>query len=328
MEVTANNIANVNTEGYTRQRVNLTEIGGPSPGPACTRRPRTVGDGVKIDKRRAAARRVPGEPRPRRARARTPTCRAQQQTLGRIEAAFAEPGDTALQAQLTEFWTAFSRRGEPARRPGHAHRADRARHDRRRHHPGHRPASSRRCGTPPTSSLGALVTEVNETAKTVAELNQAVVASQQQRPAGERPGRPARPRGHEARRAHRRAPRTTRPDGSVDVLLGGSLLVSGNTARQLLAPSGATTIGDARAAPPSTSGGPTGRTPRSPPRPASWRAVAGGAELDAAHTTPRGSTTWPVNLADDGQRQARAGPDRRRRAGRARTSGRARPGSR
>jgi flagellar hook-associated protein 1 FlgK len=133
MEVTANNIANVNTEGYTRQRVNLTEIGGPSvPGVHAQARP--VGDGVMIDNVQRL-RDAFLESRGRVEHGQQAYLQGTQQTLGRIEAAFAEPGENALQAQLGEMWNAFA---DVANKPD-----DQAATP---------PGRWSRCGTRPTSS--------------------------------------------------------------------------------------------------------------------------------------------------------------------------------
>jgi flagellar hook-associated protein 1 len=243
MEVTANNIANVNTPGYTRQRASLTEIADFSfPGPHS--QATNIGDGVKVDK----VERIQDaflESRGRIEHAQKAYLDGQKQLLGRIEQAFAEPGDTAMQAQLNEFWNAF---GDLANRPADAAArtaviargtivAD-----------GMRDMAGQLNSVWDTTraQLGALVSEINEQAKTVAQLNQAVVA-------GHINNQPANELADKRDRAILKLAELTgattapRTDGSVDVLLGGSLLVSGNMARQLLPPSGATTPAAAKA---------------------------------------------------------------------------------
>jgi flagellar hook-associated protein 1 len=243
MEVTANNIANVNTEGYTRQRVSMTEIAdyaGPGPHSQAT----NMGVGVQIDK----VERIQDaflENRGRIERAQSAYLNDQQQLLGRIEQAFGEPSDTALQSQLTEFWGAFA---DAANRP--ADNATRTALVAR----GEIVASTVRDMSAQLSSvwdtgraqLGALVSEINEAAKTVAQLNQAVVA-------GNVNSQPANELANQRDRAVMKLAELTgattanRTDGSVDVLIGGSMLVTGNVARQLQQPTGATTMSDAQA---------------------------------------------------------------------------------
>jgi flagellar hook-associated protein 1 FlgK len=243
MEVTANNIANVNTEGYTRQRVNMTEIGGPSV-PGLHSQARSVGDGVTIDNVERL-RDTFLESRGRVEHGNQAYLRGTQQTLGQIEAAFAEPGDTALQAQLGEMWNAFAdvanKPDDQATRQALVVRATGVA-DTIRNTSGQLESvwnTSR-------EQLDGLVNEVNVTAKTVAELNQAVVANGNM-------GQPANDLADKRDLAVMRLVELTggtvqdRPDGSVDVQVGGSLLVLGSTARQFMEPSGANDIGDAKA---------------------------------------------------------------------------------
>jgi flagellar hook-associated protein 1 len=242
MEVTANNIANVNTEGYSRQRVNLTEIGGPSvPGVHFQARP--VGDGVIIDNVERL-RDTFLESRGRVEHGQQAYLQGTQQTLGRVEAAFAEPGDTALQAQLGEMWNAFA---DVANKPDDqaARSALMVRStvvtDTIRNAAGQMES----VWNTAHEQLNALVSEVNATAQTVAELNQSVVANSNI-------GQPANDLADKRDLAVMKLVELTggtvneRPDGSVDVQVGGSLLVMGSTARQMQEPTGANTIGDAK----------------------------------------------------------------------------------
>jgi flagellar hook-associated protein 1 FlgK len=242
MEVTANNIANVNTEGYTRQRVSMTEIADFAwPGPHS--QSRNIGDGVQIDK----VERIQDvflENRGRIEHAQKAFLDGQQQVLGRIEQAFGEPGDTALQSKLNDFWSAF---GDVANRPHDT--ATRAALIGRGTivADGLRDMAGQLASVWDTSraQLGALVSEINEAADTVAQLNLAVVASHTS-------GQPANELANQRDRAVMRLAELTgastamRNDGSVDVLLGGSTLVTGNMARHLQPLSGATTMADAQ----------------------------------------------------------------------------------
>jgi len=242
MEVTANNIANVNTEGYTRQRVALTEIADATL-PGTHAQAAAMGDGVEIER----IERIQDaflENRGRIEHAQKEYLNGQQQLLGRIEQTFAEPSDTALQAQLTDFWGAF---GDVANRPDDdaTRTALIARGtivaDNLRDMSGQLAS----VWTTTKVQLGALVSEINETAKTVADLNQAVVAgSINSQPSNELTDK----RDLAVMKLAKLTGATSAPrtDGSVDVLLGGSSLVSGRLARQLLPPSGARTLDAAK----------------------------------------------------------------------------------
>lgn len=238
MEVAANNVANVNTEGYARQRVAFTEIADFSaPGPHS--QATNIGDGVQI----AKVERIQDtflESRGRIEHAQNAYLGEQQRLYTRIEQAFAEPSDTALQAQLTEFWTAFgdvsNRPSDQATRTALIARGTIVAEGMR-----DMAAQLNSVWDTTRAQLGALVSEVNEAAKTVATLNQAVVSSNiNNQPANELTNK----RDVAIMKLAELTGATTapRPDGSTDVLLGGSLMVSGNMARQLELPSGATTL--------------------------------------------------------------------------------------
>jgi flagellar hook-associated protein 1 FlgK len=242
MEVTANNIANVNTEGYSRQRVNLTEIGGPSV-PGLHSQARPIGDGVRID----TVERLRDtflEGRGRVEHGQQAYLQGQQQTLGRIEAAFAEPGDRALQAQMGEMWNAFAdvanKPDDEAVRSALVVRstlvADTIRNA---------AGQFESAWNTSRQQLGAVISEVNATAQTVAELNQAVRANNNI-------GQPANDLADKRDLAVMKLVELTggtvheRDDGSVDVQIGGSSLVHGSTSRQIQQPTGANNIGDAK----------------------------------------------------------------------------------
>ena len=74
LDVTGQNIANVNTEGYSRQRADLQAIGG-SPVPAFYSTSPGIGAGVSAEGVTAHPRRLPRGPRPRRARQHRPPVR-------------------------------------------------------------------------------------------------------------------------------------------------------------------------------------------------------------------------------------------------------------
>jgi len=104
-EVTGQNIANVNTPGYSRQRIDLTASASGTV-PAVWARSTTVGNGVDV----VGQTRIRDEFLERRFLAEQATSSSltrQAQTLSRVEAVFAEPSDTALAAQLADYWAAW-----------------------------------------------------------------------------------------------------------------------------------------------------------------------------------------------------------------------------
>jgi flagellar hook-associated protein 1 FlgK len=237
MEVTAHNIANVSTPGYTRQRADLKAIGGQEiPG---RNSPSEIGSGVQV----SSVQRLRDaflESRGRLEHAQAEYLAGQQQVLGRVEQAFAEPSDTAMQAQLTELWASFAdlanRPAETSTRTAVLARANIVA-DTMKDTAGQLSAF----WDTTRSQLNGIVAEINNTAVAVAELNTAVVASQVT--------------GHSANDLIDQrdqlvlklseltgARATNRPDGSVDLQLNGSSLVSGSTVRTLDPPSGALSL--------------------------------------------------------------------------------------
>jgi flagellar hook-associated protein 1 FlgK len=235
METSAHNIANVNTPGYSRQRVELKAIAGPSI-PGVSAQATTTGSGVMVENVQRL-RDAFLDNRVRVEHGLAENLAGKQQMLGRIEQAFAEPGDTALQSQLTQMWSAF---GDLANRP-----ADSSARvaliaqativaDSMQGIAGQL-ASNWDSGR---EQLDTLVVEINQTARAVADLNKAVIT-------GNATGQPANDLADQrdllviklAELTGARA--TPRPDGSVDLQLNGSTLVAGGNARALNPPAGA-----------------------------------------------------------------------------------------
>jgi flagellar hook-associated protein 1 FlgK len=101
IEVTSNNIANVNTPGYTRQRVNFSMIGSQSPiSGTMTGSGVTVSDIDRVYDRFLAVQFTNENNQLGRWRAR-------QGGLERIESVFSELSDTGLNRAMTEFWNAW-----------------------------------------------------------------------------------------------------------------------------------------------------------------------------------------------------------------------------
>ncbi|MGY1668930.1 flagellar hook-associated protein FlgK [Geodermatophilus sp. SYSU D00696] len=106
LDVTGQNIANVNTAGYSRQRVDLAAMGGTAV-PAIHSVSTAVDGGVDAEK----VRRVRDALLEARAQLETSAgsrLAAESEALSQVEDAFREPGDNGIQAMLSDVWSAFS----------------------------------------------------------------------------------------------------------------------------------------------------------------------------------------------------------------------------
>jgi flagellar hook-associated protein 1 FlgK len=242
LDLTGQNIANANTEGYSRQRVELSPAEAVS-NPARWSTSRGVGDGVRI----TDVTRLHNEFMTNRTRAEhglNEYLQAQSVVYGNIEQTFGEPSDTALQAQLTDSWGTWS---DVANRPGDISARTQL-------------LSRARTITATMGSvrqnldnlfgatreeLRADVEVVNQTAAGVADLNARIaLAHTADMPTNELSDR----RDQLVLRLSELtgAAGIVKPDGSVDVSLAGNLLVQGDTVRELEA-IGATTVDGAGA---------------------------------------------------------------------------------
>jgi flagellar hook-associated protein 1 len=106
LDVTGQNIANVNTAGYSRQRAELQSVGGNAV-PAMYAVTNQVGQGVDADKV-IRIRDAFLESRAQAESATSARLTVADDTLAQIEQAFREPGDTGIQAKMTAVYTAWS----------------------------------------------------------------------------------------------------------------------------------------------------------------------------------------------------------------------------
>lgn len=229
MEVASQNVANANTEGYSRQRVALEAIGG-SVIPGIYAKANGVGSGVSVrDVERIRDAFL--ENRGRIEHAQLENMNTERLILGRVEQVFGEPSDTGIQAQLNELWDAFSdlanRPGDPAARTAVLRRAEIVVDSFR----GTAQALDSIWQTT-HEQLGSAITEINTMAANVANLNKAIVAA---RAAGQPVNELSDERDLQVMRLAEMAGArgVARDDGSVDVLLGASSLVYGSAARAL-----------------------------------------------------------------------------------------------
>ncbi|MGX6607791.1 flagellar hook-associated protein FlgK [Micromonosporaceae bacterium Da 78-11] len=105
LDVAGQNIANANTEGYSRQRVTMQAQNGTAPGIYSSTD--GIGSGVKVS---AVERGRNGylEERGRTEHASSAYLANQTSAYGSIETVFAEPSDTALQARLHDMWDGWN----------------------------------------------------------------------------------------------------------------------------------------------------------------------------------------------------------------------------
>jgi flagellar hook-associated protein FlgK len=105
LDVAGQNVANAQTEGYSRQRVGLQAMGG-SVVPAFYSVGSGIGQGVSVEEV-ARIRDAFLEGRGHLEHSRSAALAAESETLTFIEKAFREPGDTGVQSLLGEMWAGW-----------------------------------------------------------------------------------------------------------------------------------------------------------------------------------------------------------------------------
>jgi flagellar hook-associated protein 1 FlgK len=229
LDVTGQNVANANTEGYTRQRVEQQAVGAPAV-PALWSTYDGAGRGVEV----TAISRLDDAFLTARARQEAGTLAqltARQNTLGGVERIFAEPGETGISAQLGDLWSAFhdvaNRPGDLAARSQLLARAATVADGFRA---AHNALDEQWSGV--HEQLASSIESINATASNVAELNHAIRLSTS---AGIAANELADQRDVLINRLAQATGAIARPgaDGTVDVYLGGIALVRGDQAEQL-----------------------------------------------------------------------------------------------
>jgi flagellar hook-associated protein 1 len=223
LDVTGQNIANVNTEGYSRQRVDLQAIGG-SVVPAFYSTSPGIGAGVSADDV-TRIRDAFLEGRGHIEHANSTRLTAETDAYQLVEQAFREPGETGIQSLLSDMWKGWqdvaNNPKEPAARGqvlqqlgtlvGGLHFSQ---------------ASLGAQWSQTRENLEVLVKDVNASAATIAQLNKAIKgATQSGLPANDL----ADQRDLLIMKLADQVGATVRPgqDGAVDVIVGGMSLVSG-----------------------------------------------------------------------------------------------------
>jgi flagellar hook-associated protein 1 FlgK len=105
LDVAGQNVSNANTDGYSRQRVDLQAMGG-SVVPAFYSVSTGIGSGVTVDDV-TRIRDIFLEGRAHLEHSRSAELAAETEALGFIEKAFREPGDTGVQSLLGEMWAGW-----------------------------------------------------------------------------------------------------------------------------------------------------------------------------------------------------------------------------
>jgi flagellar hook-associated protein 1 FlgK len=229
LDVTGQNIANANTDGYSRQRVGLESVGAPAV-PALWSTYEGAGSGVAVTDI-ARLRDVFLETRAHTEQDKLSYLTERQSTLASVERSFQEPGETGLQSQLSELWSAWhdvaNRPGDLAARAQLLERTSTLADSIRQAHT----ALDAQWGAS-REQLDATVKAVNAAAHNVAELNQAILrASQAGIPANELADRRDVLVMQLADQVGARA--RAGADGTVDVYLGGTALVRGPAVEEL-----------------------------------------------------------------------------------------------
>ncbi|MDQ1660699.1 MAG: flagellar hook-associated protein 1 [Blastococcus sp.] len=245
IDVTGQNIANVNTDGYSRQRVDMQSIGG-STVPAIWSLSSQVGQGVNADQV-TRIRDAFLEARAQTEHATTASLTVQSDALSSIEQSFQEPGTTGIQSMLTNVSTGWSDIHNNPTDPGA--RSQLLQRTQTLVAGLHTVAASLDGQwTNTRDSLDTLMTDVNSSAKQVADLNQAIErATDAKMPTNELQDKRDVLILHLADTVG--ATSVKQSDGTLSVSVGGTTLVSGNSPLQLKL-AGATSSASATATPP------------------------------------------------------------------------------
>ncbi|MCZ2858046.1 flagellar hook-associated protein FlgK [Blastococcus sp. VKM Ac-2987] len=226
LDVTGQNIANVNTDGYSRQRVDLSAISG-STVPAFFSTSTGIGQGVSA----AEVLRIRDsflEGRGHTEHANQAQLVAETDAYGLVEQAFREPGDTGIQKMLSEMWSGWqdvaNTPSDPAARGQVLKRLETL--------VGGLRFSQQQLGgqwDQTRDNLAVLVDDVNAAAQNIAELNVAIQrATQSNLPSNDL----ADQRDLLVMKLADRVGATVRhgKDGVLDVVVGGMSLVSAGSA--------------------------------------------------------------------------------------------------
>ncbi len=229
LELTGQNISNVTTEGYSRQRVDLQSVGGPIK-PALHAKYDGAGNGVMV----AGVDRLRDmflEARSLTERGTAAGLAGDRVLLGRVEAVLSEPGDAGIQKQLADFWDGWDDvANKPDSLAARSQLIERAQTLANGLNSAVDKLDAQYDAT--HQQLTATVLDINAVAVGVADFNRAIQSATR---AGMSPNDLLDKRDVLVQRLGELAGVTVRQGeaGSVDVLLGGTALVSGTTTAAL-----------------------------------------------------------------------------------------------
>ncbi|MCU1376183.1 MAG: flgK [Actinomycetia bacterium] len=230
MEVAAQNVSNANTDGYSRQRVEVATVGNPTVA-AVNARSDGAGSGVAvvgtfrtIDDFLQSRSLVEHSTNAQLSRSAT--------LLGRLELTFKEPTDTGIQSQLADFWAGFE---DVANSPGSlASRSQLIQRATTLAASVNQAASDmENLWTSSVEQLQTVLTGVNATADRVAELNGSIKRANA---AGLNPNALLDQRDRLAQTLAEQVGGVARPGelGQLDIFVGGTALVRGETSEHLV----------------------------------------------------------------------------------------------
>jgi flagellar hook-associated protein FlgK len=229
LDVTGQNIANVNTEGYSRQRAELQALGG-SAVPAFYMKTTGIGAGVSAEDV-TRIRDAFLEGRGHIEHANSARLAVETDTYNMVQEAMREPGDTGIQSLLADMWNAW---GDVENGPNELSTRQQVLESLNTLVEGLH-FSQNALGAQWEQSrenLGVMVDDVNEAIDNVAELNKAIQRARQEGyPANEL----ADQRDLLIMKLSENVGATVRPnkDGMLDVVVGGMTVVAGTTATKL-----------------------------------------------------------------------------------------------
>lgn len=229
LDVAGQNIANANTEGYTRQRVEMqSQVGAIVP--ATWAKTDGLGTGVAVsDVQRLRSEFLEG--RGRTEHAQSSYLSTQTAAYASIEDVFAEPSDTAMQAQMHDMWAAW---GDVADNPNNSASRSALLQKSATVVDGLHSAHEALAGQwgDSRAELGARISDVNNAASAIAELNSSIVLA---KAAGVQVNELEDQRDMHAMHLAELTGATAskRQNGAMDVFVGGATLVSEFTTRSL-----------------------------------------------------------------------------------------------
>jgi flagellar hook-associated protein 1 FlgK len=229
IDVTGQNVANVNTDGYSRQRVNMQSVGANAV-PAIWSVSNQVGGGVDADDV-IRIRDAFLEAQAQQAHSTTSNLTVQDASYTAVQQAFGEPGTTGIQSMMNNFWAGWSDIASNTTDSGaRAQLLERAQTLVSGMHSAMGTLDEQ--WSESHDAAQTLLTDVNSTAQQIADLNQSIKqATQSNLPSNDLADKRDALVMHLSEQIG--ATSAQADDGTLTVVVGGISLVSGNNAIQL-----------------------------------------------------------------------------------------------